>query len=128
MNASTPERRPATEQVSGVIERVTFPNDDSGFCVRYHPEWAAQKTKNRATLLRLLGVHNPMSSFLRPTFVTVILLLAITLASGDDTKPPAINPELAAADQLYRAGKFADAETSYQAVLKTDMKLVPAQV
>jgi hypothetical protein len=28
-----PERRPATEQISGVLERVTFHNDDSGFCV-----------------------------------------------------------------------------------------------
>jgi hypothetical protein len=28
-----PERRAATEQISGVIERVTFHNDDSGFCV-----------------------------------------------------------------------------------------------
>src|SRR6201993_3981238 len=28
-----PERRPATEQISGVIERVTFHNEDSGFCV-----------------------------------------------------------------------------------------------
>jgi exodeoxyribonuclease V alpha subunit len=28
-----PERRPATEEISGVIERVTFHNDDSGFCV-----------------------------------------------------------------------------------------------
>ncbi|MGC1649474.1 MAG: aspartyl protease family protein [Candidatus Sulfotelmatobacter sp.] len=69
-----------------------------------------------------------MSSFLGPTFVTVILLLPLTLASGDDTKPPVINPELAAADQLYGAGKFAEAETSYQAVLKTDTKLVAAQV
>jgi exodeoxyribonuclease V alpha subunit len=33
MNAATPERRHATEQISGVIERVTFHNDDSGFCV-----------------------------------------------------------------------------------------------
>ena len=69
-----------------------------------------------------------MSSFLRPTFVTVILLLPLTLASGDDTKPTAISPELAAADQLYRAGKFAEAETSYQAILKTDTRLVAAQV
>ena len=34
---------------------------------------------------------------------------------------------LRAADQLYRAGKFAEAEASYQALLKTDSKLVPAQ-
>src|ERR1017187_2586903 len=34
MNAAIPERRPATEEISGVIERVTFHNDESGFCVR----------------------------------------------------------------------------------------------
>ena len=34
------------------------------------------------------------------------------IAFGDDTKQPAISPELAAADQLYRAGKFAEAEAS----------------
>src|ERR1035441_8955003 len=33
MTAAMPERRPATEQISGVIERVTFHNDNSGFCV-----------------------------------------------------------------------------------------------
>ena len=33
MNAAIPERRPATEEISGVIERVTFYNDESGFCV-----------------------------------------------------------------------------------------------
>jgi hypothetical protein len=33
MNAAIPERRPATEEISGVIERVTFHNDESGFCV-----------------------------------------------------------------------------------------------
>ena len=33
MNAATQERRPATEEISGVIERVTFHNDESGFCV-----------------------------------------------------------------------------------------------
>src|SRR5437867_5809508 len=33
MNAAIPERRPATEEISGVIERVTFHNTDSGFCV-----------------------------------------------------------------------------------------------
>jgi hypothetical protein len=34
MTAAMPERRPATEEISGVIERVTFHNDDSGF---YNP-------------------------------------------------------------------------------------------
>jgi exodeoxyribonuclease V alpha subunit len=33
MNAAFPERRPAAEEISGVIERVTFHNDESGFCV-----------------------------------------------------------------------------------------------
>jgi exodeoxyribonuclease V alpha subunit len=33
MNAAFPERRPATEEISGLIERVTFHNDESGFCV-----------------------------------------------------------------------------------------------
>jgi exodeoxyribonuclease V alpha subunit len=33
MSASTPERRVSTEQISGLIERVTFHNDESGFCV-----------------------------------------------------------------------------------------------
>src|SRR6516225_3344649 len=33
MNAASPERKPSTEQISGLIERVTFHNDQSGFCV-----------------------------------------------------------------------------------------------
>jgi exodeoxyribonuclease V alpha subunit len=33
MNAAIPARGPATEEISGVIERVTFHNDDTGFCV-----------------------------------------------------------------------------------------------
>ena len=33
MSAAIPERRPTTEEISGVIERVTFHNDESGFCV-----------------------------------------------------------------------------------------------
>jgi hypothetical protein len=33
MNAAIPERRPATEEISGLIERVTFRNDESEFCV-----------------------------------------------------------------------------------------------
>jgi tetratricopeptide (TPR) repeat protein len=132
MNAAIPERRPATEQISGVIERVTFHNDDSGFCVlrvKARRGEAAQKRANHATLLCLPGVHHPMSSFLRSALVAVLLLLSLqAIASGDDTKPPANNPQLAAADELYRAGKFAEAEASYRALLKTDAKLVPAQL
>src|ERR1035437_8214157 len=69
-----------------------------------------------------------MFSFLRSALVAVLLLISLQLMFGDDAKPPAILPELAAADQLYRAGKFAEAEASYQALLKTDSKLVLAQV
>ena len=33
MNAANSERRTPTEQISGLIVRVTFHNDESGFCV-----------------------------------------------------------------------------------------------
>jgi len=33
MNAPTPERKPVTEEISSLIERVTFYSDESGFCV-----------------------------------------------------------------------------------------------
>jgi exodeoxyribonuclease V alpha subunit len=33
MNAATPERQTTTEQISGLIERVTFHSEESGFCV-----------------------------------------------------------------------------------------------
>jgi hypothetical protein len=70
------------------------------------------------------------SFFLRSSLTTILLLLSLqTIAMlGDETKPVAINSELAAADQLYRAGKFAEAEVNYQVLLKTDANLVPAQV
>ncbi len=48
--------------------------------------------------------------------------------SKNDNKTAAANPALAAADQLARAGKFAEAETAYRALLRTDGPLVPAQV
>ena len=70
-----------------------------------------------------------MSSFLRSALVVALLLLSLQLiVSGDDTKVPAISSALASADQLYRAGKFAEAEENYRALLNTDSKLVPAQV
>ena len=90
---------------------------------------AAQHSENRATLLRLPGVPHLMSSFLRSVLVVLLLLsLQTIVVLGEDAKPQAMNPELAAADQLYRAGKFAEAEVSYQALLKNDANLVPAQV
>jgi tetratricopeptide (TPR) repeat protein len=66
--------------------------------------------------------------FLRSTLAPVFLLISLQLMLGDDPKAPAIASGLAAADQLYRAGKFSEAEASYQALLKSDSKLVPAQV
>ena len=42
MNAAIPEGRAVTEEISGVIERVTFHNDGSGFCVLHDAEKAAQ--------------------------------------------------------------------------------------
>ena len=33
MNAAIPEHKPMAEEISGLIERVTFHNDESGFCV-----------------------------------------------------------------------------------------------
>jgi tetratricopeptide (TPR) repeat protein len=69
-----------------------------------------------------------MFSRLRSALVAVLLLISLQLMFGDDTKAPAIGAELATADQLYRAGKFAESEASYKALLNTDSKLVPAQV
>ena len=70
-----------------------------------------------------------MFSFLRSALSFFVLLSFLELvAFADETKSSVSTPELAAADQLYRAGKFAEAEASYQAILKTDSKLVPAQV
>jgi len=40
---------------------------------------------------------------------------------------PTANPDLSAADQLFRSGKFADAADKYQSILKSDPKLVLAQ-
>lgn len=51
----------------------------------------------------------------------------ITTASADDVKPSPQKSELAAADQLYLSGKFAAAAEQYQAILKVDDTLVPAQ-
>ena len=67
-------------------------------------------------------------SSLRPAFVAALLFVFLTPAMfGDDIDTP-IPPELATADQLYQAGKFAEAEVRYQAILNNDSKLVPAQL
>lgn len=56
------------------------------------------------------------------------LVFLSSVAVGDDAKPVAANAGLTAADQLYRTGKFAEAEVGYQELLKADPKLTPAQV
>jgi tetratricopeptide (TPR) repeat protein len=71
-----------------------------------------------------------MAFLVRWRLIAALLLLclqqAITVAH--DTKAPSPDLELAAADQLFRAGKFAEAEKDYQAILQKDPQLVPAQV
>jgi hypothetical protein len=49
MNAAIQERKPATEEISGVIERVIFHNDDSGFCctLRLKPEGERRGLQSR---------------------------------------------------------------------------------
>ena len=70
-----------------------------------------------------------MFYFLRSTFVAAILFLSLQLTlSGRDTQAPELDSGLASANHLYRAGNFAEAEYSYEVLLKTDPKLVPAQI
>jgi tetratricopeptide (TPR) repeat protein/predicted aspartyl protease len=60
--------------------------------------------------------------------VTVSLTLCLPIgALAQNAKPAPDNPDLIAADQLYKAGKFAEAADKYQALLKIDPKLVPAE-
>ena len=67
----------------------------------------------------------------RPLLTAFLLLssfgvVSLRLAALDDNK--AADPNLASADQLFRAGKFADAESAYSAIVQKDSHLVPAQV
>jgi len=68
-----------------------------------------------------------MFAFLRSAVATVLLLVPQFLVFADDAKPPATNPALSAADQLWQSGKFAEAEASYTALIKADPTLLPAQ-
>jgi len=77
---------------------------------------------------RLPGVPRLMPFSLRSALVAAVLLSVQLILRAEEPKPPAIDPQLTAADQLYRAGKFAEAEARYQALLKVDTKSVPAQV
>jgi tetratricopeptide (TPR) repeat protein len=70
-----------------------------------------------------------MSRFGCSAFAVAVLFLSMPLAApGDDTRPPAINSEIAAAERFYHLGKFAEAESSYRSLLKADSKLLPAQL
>jgi tetratricopeptide (TPR) repeat protein len=70
-----------------------------------------------------------MYSRSHPILISVLVLISFRLTALDDNaKAPAPDADLASAEQLFRAGKFADAEASYQAILQKDAKLVPAQV
>ena len=54
-----------------------------------------------------------------------LVLLSGLVAAGADTKP---SGSVSGADQLYRAGKFAEAEAGYRALLRDDPKQASAQV
>jgi len=65
----------------------------------------------------------------RPVLLMAVLLLSRQLTGQmGQTTAPASESGLAAADQLYRAGKFVDAEVSYQTLIKSEPKKVAAQV
>ena len=60
--------------------------------------------------------------------LTVSLPLCLPVCMLAQTARPAPdNPDLIAADQLYKAGRFTDAAVKYQALLKIDPKLVAAE-
>ena len=62
------------------------------------------------------------------SFIVALVFLLQPVTSCEDSKADSPSLALASADQLYRAGKFAEAETGYRALLKAEPKLVPAQV
>jgi tetratricopeptide (TPR) repeat protein len=66
----------------------------------------------------------------RRFFVLLTVALPLCLPVGvlpQNAKPVPDNPDLIAADQLYKAGKFTEAADKYQALLKIDAKLVAAE-
>jgi tetratricopeptide (TPR) repeat protein len=67
---------------------------------------------------------------IRRFFVILTVLLAMCLSFAvlaQNAKPVGDNPDLIAADQLYKAGKFAQAAEKYQALLKVDAELPAAE-
>ncbi len=49
------------------------------------------------------------------------------VAPAQDSKSPAPDPGVVAADQLYLSGKFAEAQTAYETLLKANPSLAPAE-
>lgn len=65
----------------------------------------------------------------RLTLIVLFLFVSLRLIALDEaTKTPVPDVALISADQLLRAGKFAEAEINYQTILQTDSKVVAAQV
>jgi len=64
-----------------------------------------------------------MSRILAVVAGLALLIQAPAIEAGSDPQTAALN----AADQLYRSGNFAEAAGKYQAILKADATLVPAQ-
>ncbi len=66
----------------------------------------------------------------------ILLAVGVTAALPSDSatvasaaaENPDTNSAITAADRLYRSGKFAEAENSFQALVQMNPKLVPAQV
>lgn len=70
-----------------------------------------------------------MSAVLRLVLAGTFLLLVVSLPGfSDDAKAPVPAKEIAAAEELYRAGKFAEAEVAFQGILKIESKSTAAQV
>jgi tetratricopeptide (TPR) repeat protein len=88
------------------------------------PNCLLVRPRNRATLLLLWGFYFMVLSFHSLLgFVILFTLLKLPVV-GDETR----KPDLATADQLYRSGRFAEAESTYKSILDRDSNLVPAQV
>jgi tetratricopeptide (TPR) repeat protein len=64
--------------------------------------------------------------FVLPLLFVLTLFFSL-LSLGEDAKPATKNPDLVAADQLYKESKFAEAADKYQAVINAEPNLVGAQ-
>jgi tetratricopeptide (TPR) repeat protein len=69
---------------------------------------------------------------MEPIFPSLIFLVLMSchcvMAQNDAAPVRPVDQDLVAAEQLLGTGKFADAETSYQALVTKDGKNVPAQI